>query len=147
MQALQTRNTEQQYRGGCPPHKLACKIQERFLVVVVRLGTDLVVLQVLFPMECDLQSATGKQARHTFSSGNDPARLRHSSPCSLFINFLYLLRLHLSVFHIHFVATENDWDVLTHSASKGNDTAFMRIQYRYSKKQHDTNAFNEPLKI
>lgn len=36
------------------PRELACKVQERLLVVVVALCTDLVVLQVLLAVECHL---------------------------------------------------------------------------------------------
>lgn len=36
------------------PNQLACQIQEGLLVIVVGFGGDLIVLQVLFPVEGDL---------------------------------------------------------------------------------------------
>lgn len=38
----------------CSPDQLACQVQEGLLVVVVALGADLIVLQVLLAVEGDL---------------------------------------------------------------------------------------------
>lgn len=54
--------------GGCldaaygrSTHQLACQVQEGLLIVVVGLGGDLVVLQVLLAVEGDLKAATATQ--------------------------------------------------------------------------------------
>ena len=44
------------------PNELACQVQERLLVVVVGLRTDLVVLQVLLAVESDLLRLHLRQA-------------------------------------------------------------------------------------
>lgn len=77
------------------PCKLACQVQEWLLIVVVRLGADFIVLQVLLAVECDL------------------------------------LGLDLAVLHIDLVTTENDGDVLTHSARTATSRQLLAAMICY----------------